>query len=78
MATVLPVIKQADSKPLVSTHQHSLTAAQGDRATKKCTQTGSPVVVVRQMLNKKEYELQERRLAARAKLPELTEWQTDE
>jgi len=41
-------------------------------------QTGSSAVVLRKMLNKKEQELQERRLAARAKLPQLTEWQTDE
>jgi len=77
MATVLPVIKQAASKPL-SSPQRSMPATQGDRATKKSKQTGPAAVVVRPMLNKKEQELQERMLAARAKLPELTEWQTDQ
>lgn len=77
MATMLPAIKQAASKPFGSP-QHSIPATQRDKATKKSKQTGPAAVIVRPMLNKKEHELQERMLAARAKLPELTEWQTDE
>lgn len=77
MATVLPAIKQPTSKPL-SSPQRTLPAMQGDKLMKKFKGTGPPVVVVRHTMNKKEHELQERRLAARAKLPELTEWQTDE
>ena len=78
MATMLPVIKQAANKPLVSSPQRSYPAVQDNKATKKSMQTGSSAVVLRKMLNRKEQELQERRLAARAKLPQLTEWQTDE
>jgi len=80
MATMLPVIKQSTNKPLVSSPQRSYPAVQvqDNKATKKSLQTGSTAVVLRKMLNKKEQELQERRLAARAKLPQLTEWQTDE
>lgn len=77
MAMMLPAIKQPASK-LLNSPQRSLPATQGDKVTKKSKGTGPPVVVVRQVMNKKEQELQERRLAARAKLPELTEWQTDE
>jgi len=73
MATMLPVIK-----PLVSSPGRSCPAVQDNKVTKKSMQTGSSAVVLRKMLNKKEQELQERRLAARAKLPQLTEWQTDE
>jgi len=77
---MLPVITQAANKPVVSgPQQRAFPAVQGDKAAKKSKQTaGSPVVVVRQMMNRKEHELQQRRLAARAKLPQLTEWQTDE
>jgi len=80
MATMLPVIKQAANKPLVSGPQQlSFPAVQGDKVGQKSKQmAGSPVVVVRRMMNKKEHELQQRMLAARAKLPQLTEWQTDE
>jgi len=77
MATVLPIIKQPASKPLAS-NQCNVPATQIVKATKKAKGTDPPVVVVRRMMNKKEQELEERRLAARTKLPELTEWQTDE
>jgi len=76
MATMLPAIKQPVSKPL-GNPQRSLLVAPSDKATNKTKLTGYPVVVVRHKTNKKEHELQERRLAARAKLPDLTEWQTD-
>jgi len=78
MATMLPAIKSAASKPLVSSPRRSVPETQVNNGTKKSKPTGPATVVVRQMLNKKEQELKERRLAARAKLPELTEWQTDE
>ena len=78
MATVLPAIKQAASKPFGSPqHSMNMPAVQVDKATKKSKQAGPAAVVVRPVLNKKERELQQRMLAARAKLPELTEWQTD-
>jgi len=77
MASMLPAIKQPVGKPF-SSPQCSLLATQSDKATKTSKKTGPPVVVLRHTMNKKEQELQERRLAARAKLPELTEWQTDE
>ena len=77
MATMLPAIKQAASKPL-GNPQHSMPVIQGDKGATTSKRMGPAAVVVRQMLNKKEQELQERMLAARAKLPELNEWQTDE
>jgi len=78
MATVLPIISQPASKPLSSPHCN-VPAIQSDKATNKSKQTsGPPVVVAHRVLNKKEQELEQRRMADRAKLPKLTEWQTDE
>jgi len=76
MATTLPAIKQPASKPLRGIQQHTLP----DKTKNKSKETAAPapVVVVRRVMNKKELDLEQRRLAARAKLPQLTEWQTDE
>jgi len=73
MATTLPAINQPASKPL-----GTVLATLGDKASMKSKRTTPTSVFVRPKLNKKEQELQEQRLAARAKLPDLTEWQTDE
>jgi len=57
---------------MMSTNSHA------KRVVKNGKPTSQPVVVVRQMLNKRDLLLQERRHASRAKLPELSEWQTNQ
>lgn len=75
MATILPTLTSfPDKSSLKVTPTHAVT----ENAVNKMKPVSQPLVVVRQMLNKKELQLQERRHASRSKLPELSEWQTNQ
>ena len=82
MATTLPAINSPTAgKSIHDVPVRGLTMSPTDKVStgRKRSKVGPPkVIVVRQMLNKKELELQRRRLASRDKLEPLTEWQTNE
>lgn len=68
----------AATLPLIATQAGKLPKSAQYENKKHSKPVSQPVIAIRQMMNRKEVQLQERRLAARAKLPELSEWQTNQ